>query len=390
MITGIVMSGGGARGSYEVGVLNYLYGEFAQHFGRNPVFDVISGTSVGAVNGTALAATANDPTAGMRLLASVWLEQALSDVMRFDLRQLPRLYRLWLGGSMPSGLFDSRPLARLIGYRIPWRQLARNLRSQRLHALTVSATNVRTGRSTLYVDRARGVALPRGGLRIAVQATHILPQHVLASAAMPLVFPPVRIGNDYFCDGGIRLNTPTAPAIQMGVDRMFIIGVTTPQRETSIPMGHTPGASFLMGKALDALMLDHIEHDLEELRLINEILSDAYEAGGPDFPSRMAAVAEAHGRPQRRRIRTFVIHPSMDIGLLASEHLRRHRPRLGKLIGHTALRMIDVGEGADADLASYVLFDGDFARVLIDLGHRDAARHRDELAEFLFSESTEQ
>jgi len=390
MITGIVMSGGGARGSYEVGVLNYLYGEFAQHFGRNPIFDVISGTSVGAVNGTALAATANDPTAGMRLLASVWLEQALSDVMRFDLRQLPRLYRLWLGGSMPSGLFDSRPLARLIGYRIPWRQLARNLRSQRIQALTVSATNVRTGRSTLYVDRARGVALPRGGTRIAVQATHILPQHVLASAAMPLVFPPVRIGNDYFCDGGIRLNTPTAPAIQMGVDRMFIIGVTTPQRETSIPMGHTPGASFLMGKALDALMLDHIEHDLEELRLINEILSDAYEAGGPDFPSRMAAVAEAHGRPRRRRIRTFVIHPSMDIGLLASEHLRRHRPRLGKLIGHTALRMIDVGEGADADLASYVLFDGDFARVLIDLGHRDAARHRDELAEFLFSESTEQ
>lgn len=390
MITGIVMSGGGARGSYEVGVLNYLYGEFAQHFGRYPVFDVISGTSVGAVNGTALAATVNDPTAGMRLLASVWLEQALSDVMRFDLRQVPRLYRLWLGGSMPSGLFDSRPLARLIGYRIPWRQLARNLRSRRVQALTVSATNVRTGRSTLYVDRARGVELPRGGTRIAVHATHILPQHVMASAAMPLVFPPVRIGNDYFCDGGIRLNTPTAPAIQMGVDRMFIVGVTTPQRETSIPMGHTPGATFLMGKALDALMLDHIEHDLEELRLINEILSDAYEAGGPDFPARMDAVAESHGRPPRRRIRTFVLHPSMDIGLLASEHLRRHRPRLGKLIGHTALRMIDVGEGADADLASYVLFDGDFARVLIDLGHRDAARHRDELAEFLFSESTPQ
>ena len=100
MTTGIVMSGGGARGSYEVGVLNYLYGEFAQHFGRNPVFDVISGTSVGAVNGTALAATANDPTAGMRLLASVWLEQALSDIMRIDLRHLPRLYRLWLGGRL--------------------------------------------------------------------------------------------------------------------------------------------------------------------------------------------------------------------------------------------------------------------------------------------------
>jgi NTE family protein len=390
MTTGIVMSGGGARGSYEVGVLNYLYGEFAQHFGRSPVFDVISGTSVGAVNGTALAATANDPTAGMRLLASVWLEQALSDVMRIDLRHVPRLYRLWMGGSMPSGLFDARPLARLIGYRIPWRQLARNLRSQHVRALTVSATNVRTGRSTLYVDRARGVELPRGGVRIAVQPTHILPQHVLASAAMPLVFPPVRIGNDYFCDGGIRLNTPTAPAIQMGVDRMFVIGVTTPRREASIPMGHMPGATFLLGKALDALMLDHIEHDLEEMELINDLLTDAYEAGGPDFPARMNAVAALHGRPLRRRIQTFVLHPSMDIGLLASEHLRRHKPRLGRLVGHTMLRFLDVGEGADADLASYLLFDGDFARILIDLGHRDAARHRDELAEFLFSGPGEQ
>ena len=380
------MSGGGARGSYEVGVLTYLYGEFTRHFGHAPTFDVISGTSVGAVNGTALAATANDPVAGMRLLANVWLEQALSDVMRLDLRHLPRLYRLWLGGGMPSGLFDSRPLARLISYRIPWRQLARNLRSNRVQALTVSATNVRTGRSTLYVDRAKGVDLPRGGTRIGVLATHILPQHVLASAAMPLVFPPVRIGNDYYCDGGIRLNTPTAPAIQMGVDRMFVIGVTTPRRETSIPLGHMPGASFLLGKALDALMLDHIEHDLEELRLINEVLSDAYEAGGADFPARMQAIAAAHGRPPRRRIKTFVIHPSMDIGLLASQHLRNHRPRLSRLLGHTALRLLDVGEGADADLASYVMFDGDFARALIDLGQRDAARHRDELAEFLFSD----
>ena len=97
-----------------------------------------------------------------------------------------------------------------------------------------------------------------------------------------------------------------------------------------------PGASFLLGKALDALMLDHIEHDLEELRLVNEILSDAYEAGGIDFPSRMQAIAASHGRPPRRKIQTFVIHPSMDIGLLASQHLRNHRPRLSRLLGHTA------------------------------------------------------
>jgi NTE family protein len=387
---GIVMSGGGARGAYEVGVLNYLYGEFARHFGHDPVFDVISGTSVGAINGTALAATAHDPANGMRLLESVWLEQALADVMRLDLRQLPRLYRVWLGGGAPAGIFDSRPLATLISQRIPWRQLARNLRANRLRALTVSATNVRTGRSTLYVDRAKGIDLPRGNMRIVVQPTHILPQHVLASAAMPIVFPPVRIGNEYFCDGGVRLNTPTAPAIQLGVDKLFVIGVTTPRRDSVVAQGSTPGASYLLGKAVDALMLDHIEHDIEQLRLVNEILADATEAGGPGFEAKLNAVSHKHDRPARRQVQTFVLHPSMDIGLLASHHLRSHKPRLSRVLGHTALRLLDVGEGADADLASYVLFDSDFARILIELGRSDAARHRDELAEFLLSSPSTQ
>lgn len=381
---GIVMSGGGARGAYEVGVLNYLYGEFVQREGRVPSFDVVSGTSVGAVHATALAATAQEPQSGMLRLADFWLGQNLSDILRFSFRQATRLPRVWLGGSEAAGIFDPRPLAQVISREIPWRQLVRNLKAGRVKALTVSATNVRTGRSTLYVDRARGVPLPSGSLRIVIQPTHILPQHVLASAAMPIVFPPVRIGNDYFCDGGVRLNTPTAPAIQLGVDRMFVIGVTTPQRHGQIELGRTPGASFLIGKAVDALMLDHIEHDLEAVSLINDILEDAIEAGGKDFLDRMNAVAERNGRRARRLVRTFTLHPSSDIGALAGDHLRTHRPQLSKLLGRTLLRLLEVGEGSDADLASYLLFDGDFARLLIELGRADARRAHDGLVEFLF------
>jgi NTE family protein len=384
--TGIVMSGGGARGAYEVGVLGYLYREFPQRYGRAPHFDVISGTSVGAVNSTALAATVNDPATGMMLLADVWLNQNLSDVLHFNLRQATRLYRLWLGGGVAAGIFDPRPLAKLISHRIPWRQLVRNLKARRLAALTVSATNVRTGRSTVYIDRAADVKLPQSGARVVIQPSHILPQHVLASAAMPLVFPPVRIGNDYFCDGGIRLNTPTSPAVHLGVQRMFVIGVTTPNRQTEIQMGRTPGASFLLGKALDALMLDHIEHDVERMKLINDILTDATEAYGPDFLERLNTVAASHGRVPRRLVSTFVLHPSTDIGILAAEHLSSHKPALTKMMGRAMLRLLEVGEGRDADLASYLLFDGDFARILIELGRRDAARHADELAEFLLTD----
>jgi NTE family protein len=385
---GIVMSGGGARGAYEVGVLGYLYREFPQRFGRAPHFDVISGTSVGAINAAALAATANDPATGMMMLADVWLGQDLGDVLHFDLRQATRLYRMWLGGGVAAGIFDPRPLAKLISGRIPWRQLVRNLRARTISALTVSATNIRTGRSTVYIDRAPDVKLPQSGARVVIQPSHILPQHVLASAAMPLVFPPVLIGNDYFCDGGIRLNTPTSPSLHLGVDRMFVIGVTTPDRKTEIRMGRTPGASFLLGKAVDALMLDHIEHDVERLKLINTILTDATEACGPDFLEKLNRVAASHGRLPRRFVDTMVLHPSTDIGMLAGEHLRKHRPKLTRMMGRAMLRLLEVGEGRDADLASYLLFDGDFTRILIELGRQDAVRHADALAEFLLRDQT--
>ncbi|MDD9936824.1 MAG: patatin-like phospholipase family protein [Myxococcales bacterium] len=381
----LVMSGGGARGAYEVGVLSYLYQDFIEKFGKAPRFDFMSGTSVGAVNCTALAATIDDPASGMQLLSDIWVNQQLSDVLAFNLRQATRLYRVWLGGGVSAGIFDSKPLARVISHQIPWRQLVRNLKADRFKALTVSATNVRTGRSTVYIDRARGVPLPNSGRRVVIRPSHILPQHVLASAAMPLVFPPVRIGNDYFCDGGIRLNTPTSPAIHLGASRIFVIGVTTPQHQSEIPLGRTPGASYLLGKALDALMLDHIEHDVERMNLINDILSDATEAIGPDFLDRLNAVSTEHGRPRRQFIDTFVLHPSVDIGMIAGEHLRTHRPKLSRMLGRAALRLLEVGEGRDADLASYLLFDGDFTRILVDLGRKDAERHADQMAEFLLA-----
>ena len=130
-------------------------------------------------------------------------------------------------------------------------------------------------------------------------------------------------------------------------------------------------------------MLDHIEHDVERMSLINDILADAVEACGPDFLDKLNQVSTEHGRPKRQFIDTCVLHPSVDIGMIAGEHLRSHRPALSRMLGRAVLRLLEVGEGRDADLASYLLFDGDFTRILIDLGRKDAERHGDRIAEFL-------
>lgn len=387
---GIVLSGGGARGAYEVGVLSYLFGDFARRYGRYPHFDIICGTSVGAVNGAALASVSHEPAAGVELLRNVWLKQTFNAVFRFGIKQASSLYRVWLGGPHPTGFFDSRPLARTISHEIPWRQLVRNLKANRFKALTVSATNVTTGRATLYVDRAPGVPLPQWTERIQVRSSHILPHHVLASAAMPMVFPPVRIGNEFFCDGGVRLNTPTAPAIHLGANKLFVIGVSTPggQRVGGRPPlehGRAPGAPFLIGKALNALMLDHIDHDLEQVNLINQILSDGIDTYGDKFLERLNARQSERGHTPRRIVQTFALRPSVCLGSIAGHHLRTHWGKLDRMLGRTALRLLDAGQGEDADLASYLLFDGDFARVLIDLGRHDAEAVREEMADFLFA-----
>src|SRR5262249_32447621 len=152
------------------------------------------------------------------------------------------------------------------------------------------ATHVSSGRPVVFVDCADGVNLPTGlPSQVVVRGERVLPHHVLASAAIPIVFPPVRIRSDLYCDGGLRLNTPMAPALHMGVERLFIVGVSTPgASRDALPTGRFPGAPFLLGKVLNAFLIDHINDDLEELERINGILQDGEAIYGEGFIGDMA------------------------------------------------------------------------------------------------------
>lgn len=384
---GLVLSGGGARGAYEAGVLGYVFGDLAKRERRTPPLSIIAGTSVGAVNGAFVASRAHDLERGIARLEALWCDLELRDVLDFSLGHAANLPRVLLGGAQGSGLFDSSGLRALTNREIDWERLDANLKRGVLQALTITATHVTTGRPVVFVQRAPDSPLPSTlSSRAVVRESHIRAEHVLSSAAIPLVFPSVDIDGYLHCDGGLRLNTPMSPAIHCGADRLFVVGVSTAQHAggASLAPGKHPGAPFLLGKILNAFLLDHLNADIAELDRVNALLRHGLEAHGPDFVDRMNELAVRDGQGTRRIIDYVAVRPSVDIGRVASEHLRKRGGPLESKLGKVLLRALDVGEGADADLASYLLFDGDFARELVELGRKDAYARRDELAEFLF------
>jgi NTE family protein len=227
--------------------------------------------------------------------------------------------------------------------------------------------------------------------------TRMLPAHALASAAIPLLFPAVRIGRTYYADGGLRLNTPLAPAIRMGADRVLVVALrqdigkahkiatdTSHIEDYASPM-------FLFGKMLNALLLDHLDTDLARMDVMNEILIDGTAAFGPRFIERLNEVAVRKRGQQFRKIDDLVIRPSKDLGLLAGEVLSAmpkdsSRSPLLRLAMHN---LEGRQRSPEADLLSYLLFDGEFLAPLTELGYRDARSRESEFAAFFSDEPFE-
>lgn len=380
----LILSGGGARGAYEVGVLSYVIDHLAK---RKPHFEFLLGTSVGAINVCYLAAHAENPVYAIRRLANLWTEIDIGEVLGFGFGQMMSLPRLFFGGGASSvGVFDVTPMSRLVEREIPWRSVTRSLRAGHLSALAVSATEVASGKTVTFMQTRQGVAFPRvAPPRTVIRETRIGPMHALASAAIPILFPQVRIGSELFMDGGVRQNTPIAPALRLGATHIFTVGLSREVR--AIPRSGDeapPNVAFVMGKVINAFMLDHIQTDFEVLERVNTIIDLGTKAFGEGFVKTVNDVAEAEGVPPVNRIETLVVRPSEDIGRLANGYLRSPHLRSGARL-RRLLALLDVGEASEADLASYLLFDGAFARSLIELGRADAEAKRYEIEKFLES-----
>lgn len=390
-----MLSGGGSRGAYEAGIIHYLRTDLAKRMGRQAPIDIITGTSVGAINAAFMAATQEDPRGQAEQMVTAWRKLQIEELISLKAMDLWRAMRMVMGGDPPppspssfryGGMLDTSGLEKFVVRHIPWRGIDRNLRDRKLNAISVSATHVGTGHTVVFLSCSEPV--PREWSRdpfVRHRAAKIGPRHVLASAAIPMLFPSVKIGDEFFTDGGLRQNTPMSPAIRLGADRLLLISLrhvtTAPESVEKARVEAYPKPLFLAGKALNALMLDHTEYDLQRMQRINMILDAGHSSFGDKFETMMnQALIKLRGAPLRR-IQAVHIRPSEDIGAMASDFVSGGRLRLRGIVAQQLISRLAGGEARrENDLLSYLLFDGDFAAELIELGRRDAAAKEDELA----------
>ena len=376
----LVLPGAGARGAYQVGVLKAI-AELLPKPSENP-FSIITGVSAGAINAAVLASRAGHFARAVAEMEHVWANFDASQVYRTDAwtmlkSSLHWLFALVFGGlgvGNPKSLLDNSPLRELLAQRIPKGAITRAIQRGYVDALAVTASAYTSARSVTFYQTSLPVE-PWERVRRVGRPTKIAIDHLLASAAVPFVFPPVRIGGEYYGDGSMRHPAPLSSAIHLGADRLLVIGVRDERPEPepdpdAVP--EYPSFGHLAGYMLDTLFLDGLFADLERLTRINLILA---ELGRDRLQSPVHVL---------RPIDALLVVPKEDLREAATRYVRE-LPR--------AVRMLLEGVGAygrgGMQLTSYLLFESGFTRELIAMGYRDAMTMKDDLTAFLLDEPIE-
>jgi len=384
---GLVLTGGGARAAYQVGVLQavsqiLLQAGWAPE--RNP-YDIICGTSAGAINATALACHADDFTAGLTKVVNVWENFTAEQVYRADSLGVLRSGARWLSllsfgwlmrqwrANPPNSLLDNTPLVSLLNRMLNLPRLDAALMDGKLHALAVTASSYTAGKHITFYQSEADIEPWVRTQRVAVRS-QIGVEHLLASSAIPLLFPATPIfcegRREYFGDGSMRQIAPISPAIHLGADKVLVVGagrLMEPAIDFSINAQY-PSLAQIAGHAMSSIFLDSIAGDIERLNRINQTLS--------------LLTDEQKTKTPLRPVEMLTIAPSERLDTVASRHIGS-LPR--------PVRMLLAGIGATevrgAALASYLLFEKSYTCELIALGRKDAMAHKIEILAFFASQT---
>jgi NTE family protein len=369
---GLVLPGGGARAAYQVGVLRAL-ADLLPARTANP-FPIIAGTSAGAINATALAIYAERFRIAAVNLERVWRSFHVNQVFSADVGSMFRGGMHWFlamvsGGWLlppPRSLFDNRPLRELLHANFDFDNIGRAIQAGNLQALAIAAAGYSSARSVAFFEGVADISawyrVRRGG-----EPTKITLDHLMASVAVPFLFPPVLMGEEFFGDGSMRQATPFSAAIRLGADRLLVIGTRNDTRVERRRSTRSPSFGQIFGYMLDALFSDGLYSDLERLNQINEVLRQV----GP--------VRTAHS--VLKPVELMVFLPSRDLSEIARSHVLS-LPRSLRVL----LRSMGAMNPGGGELMSYLMFEGSYTRELIALGYRDAMDRSGELIGFLGGE----
>jgi NTE family protein len=367
--TALVLPGGGARAAYQIGVLKAL-SDLLPSRCSNP-FPIVIGTSAGAINATEVAIHAQRFSVAVGNLERVWRNFEVPQVFETDAVAMLRSGVHWLAAMMsggwlmppPKSLLNNAPLRTLLSNNFDFSRIEQSIHDGHIEALAISAAGYASSRSMFFFQAAAHQE-PWTRVRHAGEPAEITLDHLMASVAVPFIFPSVQMGNEFYGDGSMRQSSPFSPAVHLGADRIMVIATRSGDRQRArVPM-RGPSFGQIFGYMLDALFSDGLYADFERLTQINNIIRKV----GP------VTINDRVMKP----IDIMVIMPSRDLSEIARRHVRS-LPRPLRVL----LRSMGALNSSGGELMSYLMFQSGFTRDLIDLGYQDAMAQSGKLVDFL-------
>ena len=364
----LMLPGGGARGAYQVGVVRGLF-ELAG--GRDNPFPLIIGTSAGAINAAVLASHAHEFAYGLERLSHFWANMQCHHIYRTDWLKVAASASHWLASLLfgrlgvpgPRSLLDTEPLRNLLTRETRLEGIEQAIVQGALHAAAITASAYTASRAVTFYHGAESLQ-PWQKVRRIGRRERLSVEHLLASAALPVLFPPIALGNEYYGDGSLRQTAPLSPAVHLGADRILVVTTRDEQPDTEPKTpGRPPSAGEIAGHMLDIVFMDNLQSDLNRLERINDTLA--------------LIPPEARKKTALKPIETLVIRPSKDVRAVARRHIKSMPASVKTwLAGVGAWR-------SDSRLPSYLLFEAPYTQELMELGYQDALAQRTRVKEIM-------
>lgn len=371
--TALILTGGGARAAYQIGVLKAVT-ELLPKQTNNP-FSIISGTSAGAINAAAIGSSANNFRLAIKKVERLWANLEVQQVYKcgpFDmllsiLRLAASLFHNGVGMTRPLALLNTEPLKQLLEGSINFKNLQLRIDNGHLNAIGITASSYTNGESITFYQSNSSVKPWSRARRKGVPCS-IMVEHLLASAAIPAILPSTKIRGHYYGDGALRQVSPLSPALRMGAEKIMVIGVSgnsTLSSNQSAPT-HSPSLAQMVGHVFNSAFIDALDNDLLQLERVNELVG-MLENENPK-----------HNYSTQKRVNLLCIQPSFDFDLLAEKHVQSLPFGMRRILKMTG------ASGGGGSLASYLMFDGKFCRELINNGYQDAMDQQDLIKDFFY------